>query len=123
MSAIEIWHELGDILSTSWARAIIIFSLSLLAAWAASRAVAGFVRRTTESEPPLILQRLVFYLVVIVGVLSALNQFGFDLGVLLGAAGVLTVAVGFAAQTSFSNIISGLFLIAERPFVVNDIVR
>ncbi|HSH70842.1 MAG TPA: mechanosensitive ion channel family protein, partial [Deferrisomatales bacterium] len=36
---------------------------------------------------------------------------------------VLTVAVGFASQTSASNIISGLFLMVEEPFVVGDLIR
>ena len=45
-----------------------------------------------------------------------MHQLGFQLGVLLGAAGMLSVAIGFASQTSASNLISGLFLIAERPF-------
>ena len=39
------------------------------------------------------------------------------------AAGLLTVALGFAAQTSASNLISGLFLLGERPFVVGDVIR
>jgi small-conductance mechanosensitive channel len=54
-------------------------------------------------------------------VVSALHQLGVDLSILLGAAGILTVAIGFASQTSASNIISGLFLVAERPFVVGTI--
>jgi small-conductance mechanosensitive channel len=48
---------------------------------------------------------------------------GFKLTAVLGAAGIVGVAVGFAAQTSLSNIISGLFLISERPFEVGDIVK
>lgn len=59
---------------------------------------------------------------VVVG-LAALQQLGFDLTVLLGAAGILSVAVGFAAQTSASNLISGLFLIVEHPFVPGDIIQ
>jgi len=46
-----------------------------------------------------------------------------DLSILLGAAGILTVAIGFASQTSASNIISGLFLLGEKPFGVGDIVK
>ena len=46
-----------------------------------------------------------------------------DLSVLLGAAGIVTVALGFASQTSASNLISGLFLIGERPFSVGDIIK
>jgi len=41
---------------------------------------------------------------------------------LLGAAGVIGVAIGFASQTSVSNIISGFFLLLERPFSVGDII-
>ncbi|MEJ2582107.1 MAG: mechanosensitive ion channel family protein [Acidobacteriota bacterium] len=48
------------------------------------------------------------------------SQLGINLGVLLGAAGILTVAVGFASQTSASNLVSGLFLMMERPFIVGD---
>jgi small-conductance mechanosensitive channel len=33
------------------------------------------------------------------------------------------IAVGFASQTSVSNIISGLFLISEKPFAVGDAIR
>jgi len=33
------------------------------------------------------------------------------------------VALGFAAQTSASNLISGLFLLGERPFVVGDMIQ
>jgi small-conductance mechanosensitive channel len=33
------------------------------------------------------------------------------------------VAIGFASQTSASNVISGLFLMGEQPFVVGDVIR
>jgi small-conductance mechanosensitive channel len=56
-------------------------------------------------------------------VASALRELGFSLGVLLGAAGVLSVAIGFASQTSASNLISGLFLIGERPFGAGDVIK
>ena len=42
---------------------------------------------------------------------------------LLGAAGIIGIALGFASQTSVSNIISGLFLIGEKPFTVGDLVK
>ncbi len=37
-------------------------------------------------------------------------------------AGLLTIAIGFASQSALSNIIGGLFIVAFRPFRVNDIV-
>lgn len=55
--------------------------------------------------------------------LMVLHQAGFKLGTLLGAAGIAGVAIGFASQTSLSNLISGLFLIWERPFSVGDVLH
>lgn len=52
-----------------------------------------------------------------------MNEFGFKISALLGAAGVFGVAIGFASQTSVSNIISGIFLISEKPFVIGDAVE
>jgi len=49
-----------------------------------------------------------------VNVLSTVSKF------LLAGAGILTVAVGFASQNAFSNIISGIFIIIFKPFRVND---
>lgn len=76
------------------------------------------------SEHHIILfQRVVFYGVLILFLMSALRQVGVNLGVLLGAAGILSVALGFASQTSASNLISGLFVIGERAFVVGDVIK
>ncbi len=54
---------------------------------------------------------------------ASLNQLGFSLTPLLGAAGVIGIAVGFASQTSMSNVISGLFILAEKPFSTDDVVE
>ena len=54
---------------------------------------------------------------------TILRQLGFELGVLMGAAGVFTVAIGFASQTAASNLISGMFLVGERPFVIGDVIE
>lgn len=60
--------------------------------------------------------------VVFIGV-NILHEFGFNVTALLGAAGVIGVAIGFASQTSVSNIISGFFLLLERPFFVGDTIK
>ena len=102
-----------------WIRAIVILALGI--------ALAIFLRRKLrfkqlKPQHLLVLQRGASYLVLVLTLAAALRELGVDLGVLLGAAGILTVAVGFAAQTSVSNLISGLFLMGERPFVVGDVV-
>jgi small-conductance mechanosensitive channel len=68
-------------------------------------------------------RRAVFWGCAAAGVAYGMQTFGVDLGVLVGAAGVATVAVGFAAQTSMSNLISGLFLMLERSISVGDVIE
>ena len=92
--------------------------LAVLARYAVSRAVG----KSLTPERATLVARAVFWGITGLTIANALTQVGFDLSVLLGAAGVLTVAVGFASQTSASNVISGLFLIGEQPFSVGDLI-
>ena len=93
--------------------------LARFAGFAVGRVLEGRLTRQSST----IARRLVFYGLTVLVVATVAHQLGFELGVLLGAAGILTVAIGFASQTSASNLISGLFLIAERPFVLGDVIR
>ena len=66
----------------------------------------------------LVWRRGIFYFIFMIFVMASLKEAGFKLSVFLGAAGILTVALGFASQTSASNLISGLFLIGEGSFEI-----
>ncbi len=79
--------------------------------------------RLLDAKQLMLLRRGTSSLFFALGVVWILNELGVGLGPLLGAAGLLSVALGFAAQTSVSNIISGVFLIGERPFVVGDLIE
>lgn len=107
----------------AWLRAGLILLIGWGLAKGASLAAGRAARRYTAAQETMLVQRVVFYAVLALTVVTALQQMGFNLGVLLGAAGILTVAVGFASQTSASNLISGLFLIGERAFVVGDMIK
>ena len=51
-----------------------------------------------------------------------LSLFGVKLSAIWGAAGIAGVAIGFAAQTSVSNLISGLFVLTEGALKVGDTI-
>ena len=90
-----------------------------------ARAARFAVRRWTSglsAQQRMLLVRGVGYTVFGLFAVSALRELGFDFAVLLGAAGIVTVAVGFASQTSASNLISGLFLVFERTIEVGDVI-
>jgi small-conductance mechanosensitive channel len=67
-----------------------------------------------------ILENLAYYGVISVGVAIALPQLGLNLTGLLVAGGFAGVVVGFASQSVVSNLVSGLFLIIERPVKIGD---
>ena len=104
-------------------RAILI----IVGGFVIARMVSSFLVRATKStlDPHrlMLLRRGTYYIILVLFLTAALNQLGFDLGILLGTAGILTVALAFASQTSMSNFISGLFLVAENPFQVGDLVQ
>jgi small-conductance mechanosensitive channel len=89
--------------------------------------VSGWARRlaTARISPQvgLVAGKLLFYLGLVILVITTMTELGFSLAPLLGAAGVVGIALGFASQTSVSNIIAGLFLLAERPFIVDDLIQ
>lgn len=67
--------------------------------------------------------RLVSYLILFITIIALLCELNVNIAGLLGAAGVIGVAIGFAARTSVANIISGLFLMIERPFELGDHIK
>ncbi len=107
----------------AWVRATVLLTLGVLLSGIASRLVRRAAARHVSAHRLLLLRRLAFYLVLALFVASALRELGFSLAVLMGAAGVVTVGLSFASQTSASNLISGLFLIGERAFSVGDIIK
>jgi small-conductance mechanosensitive channel len=71
----------------------------------------------------MIVRKIISYTGFSLVLIAVLGELGVKLTALLGAAGIVGIAVGFASQTSVSNIISGLFLISEKPFAIGDVIR
>lgn len=105
-----------------WLRATVMLIIGLMIARLLSAGVYRITSDAMGKHTAATLRRVVFYLGAILVVVVVLNELGFSLGVLLGAAGVLSVAIGFASQTSASNLVSGIFLVAEKPFVIGDVI-
>lgn len=68
-------------------------------------------------------KNIVLYVFVLSTIFAFLGTFDIDLTGILAAAGIMGIAIGFAAQTSVSNIISGFFLIADKPFEIGEAIE
>ncbi len=55
-----------------------------------------------------------------VAVVLALDHIGVNVMPFVAGAGVLGVAIGFAAKDTLSNLIAGILLIIDRPFEIGD---
>lgn len=62
-------------------------------------------------------------LVVIVAATLVLNQLGVSIAPILGAAGVVGIAIGFGAQSLVRDVFSGFFLLVENQLRVGDVVE
>lgn len=62
-------------------------------------------------------------IIVVVSVLTALPEFGFNVTPVAAAAGLASLAVGFGAQHLVRDFINGFFTVFEDQYVVGDIVR
>jgi len=100
---------------------VILFLLPLT--FVLSRWARRWVGKKYSTQQGMVTGKVLFYAGFLILLVSVLQELGFSLTPLLGAAGILGIAIGFAAQTSISNIISGFFLMAEQPFVVDDVVQ
>lgn len=104
-------------------RAALLAFLGVPVVWGVSRWMRRLVSARYNPQKGLIVSKLVFWPLVLIIAVSILKELGFSLAPLLGAAGILGVALGFASQTSVSNIISGFFLLGEEPFKVGDVIQ
>lgn len=108
----------------AWVRAILIIVVGFLVAQVCGRVLGRLAVRGMDRHRGMLIRRLVFYSLLILAIVLGLRQVSHDISnIFLGAAGILTVAVGFASQTSASNLISGLFLIGEKSFAIGDTIR
>ena len=88
-----------------------------------SAIAARATKRRLSAQASMLVKKGILYVGVVSLLVSVMYQMGFRLTAFLGAAGILGIAIGFASQTSVSNIISGLFLISEQPFAVGDVIK
>src|SRR5260370_335676 len=83
------------------------------------------VTRRAQVEPTAatFLLMAVKYVVLIVGLVMALEELGLDVTTILEGLGIAGLALGFAAKDTLSNIIAGFFLFWDKPFVIGDLIE
>ena len=63
-----------------------------------------------------------FILVIALAVYLIFNIWGIDMTAWLASAGIIGIAVGFAAKDTLANLFSGVFILADMPYKIGDYV-
>ncbi|KAF0235962.1 MAG: mechanosensitive ion channel protein [Prolixibacteraceae bacterium] len=71
----------------------------------------------------MLIKRFVKYSAIVILILIIISELKINLTAIFGAAGVIGIVIGIASQTSIGNIVSGFFLVSEKPFEIGDIIR
>ncbi len=92
--------------------------------WLLDRMARPIMRRarTDETTRDFILTMMKF-VVLALGVVNALAAAGVNTASLIASLGIAGLTIGFAARDALSNLISGLLIFWDRPFVIGDLVE
>ncbi len=86
-------------------------------------AVLAMRKSDLDATARAFIQTILKYTILTIGVISTLAEIGVDTTGMLTSLGVVGLTIGFAARDTLSNIISGIFIFWDRPFVVGDLVE
>ncbi len=76
-----------------------------------------------SQQRQMLIKRFVRYTAIVILFLIIISELKINLGAIFGAAGVIGIVIGIASQTSIGNIVSGFFLVSEKPFEIGDLIR
>jgi small conductance mechanosensitive channel len=112
-----------------WARNLALFVAYLIGAYILSKFARGIVSRSIGKSKATskLLQNFVVDMsgraVMAVGLLAGLSALEIDLAPLLAVIGAAGFVVAFALQGTLSNLASGLLIMVNKPFDINDEVE
>ena len=70
-----------------------------------------------------IIRRVIHYLILVLGLLIAIDTIGIDLTALSVFAGMVGIGLGFGLQNIVNNFLAGFTLLLERPVQVGDFIE
>jgi len=113
----------GDVTLLDILRIIVILAVAVLIAKSLTINLKRGLRDKVSEDQVEIMTKVVYYGIIIIAVLAVLPTLGINPSGLLVAGGIAGIVIGIASQSVVSNLISGLFLIIERPMKIGQAVN
>lgn len=101
-----------------WSGFLLRVSRIILRSMSASQHATSLVRPQTQP----LFENLGFILVLILAVYFIFRAWHIDMTAWLASAGIVGIAIGFAAKDTLANLFSGVFILADAPYKLGDYV-
>lgn len=114
------WIILVKMLPNFLLASIVLFLFFVFARWIRNVSCRVLMRISKSDSIAALMSAIIYSLIIIVGLMTALNIMNLDKTVssLLAGVGIIGLALGFAFQDLTANFIAGAFMAFKRPFEV-----
>jgi len=103
--------------------AVLIYFAALLASKILTLQLRRRFKDKINKENMELLAKALSYVIMIIAIVWILPTIGIEPSGLIVAGGIVALAIGFAGQSIIGNLISGIFLMGERPIKIGDLVE
>ncbi|ADU15090.1 mechanosensitive ion channel family protein [Asticcacaulis excentricus] len=122
------WGDLTQhsaFLSNLLIAALILMVTLFLSQWLSNtvrKAAKRYAHSDADRTLPEFLSQVVWWLIMVVGLVVILNRLGVQTTSILTVLGAASLAIGLALQGTLSNVASGIMLLVQKPYRIGDTV-
>lgn len=123
---LELPEAIPGIIQSAVATVLIVFWSSFAMSFVriVLRAMSHGTKRESLVRPQTrpLFENLAFLIVVALAIYMVFRSWHVDMTAWLASAGIVGIAIGFAAKDTLANLFSGVFILADAPYKIGDYV-
>jgi small-conductance mechanosensitive channel len=104
-------------------KVLLIVGIGLIILYLLSYFIKKMLPAGLSKQRIMIINRVVQYTGFMILFFIIISELDINLAAIFGAAGLIGLVIGVASQNSIGNIVSGFFLVSEKPFEIGDVIR
>ncbi|MHC5040157.1 MAG: mechanosensitive ion channel family protein, partial [Planctomycetota bacterium] len=122
---VELWEKIGPAGQTGFAIVVMGLGYVIFRIFTIRYLERLTTKTTNDLDDRLIIfvKKFLWIVALFIAVVVVLRINNVEISPLLAGAGIFGVALGFAAKETIADVLSGVFLIADRPVRVGDRVK
>lgn len=103
--------------------AFFVLAIFYLLWWIVQLVMNATIKKKLDQTSFSFFRTIVKFSLISIALVSALDSAGIKTSAILASLGVVGLTIGFAAKDALSNLISGILIYIDRPFVLGDLVE